>query len=174
MVVSSGDGCLKNRILQLERGLVRVETILLTVFLLLMTGLGFLQVVLRGAFSSGVLWADPLLRHVVLWVGFLGAAVAAADEKHFAPDFIERLIAGSAKTTAKLIAAAFAAVVCGFLARASWVLILDEYKTRNIAMTIGTLHVPAWIPESILPAGFCLLTLHYILKCGVELLELRA
>lgn len=170
----SRDGGLKSRILQLERGLVRFETLLLTALLLLMTGLGFLQVILRGVFSSGVLWADPLLRHAVLWVGFLGAAVAAAEEKHFAPEFVDRLISGRWKTAAKLVAALFAGVVCGVLARASWLLILDEYKTHNILLSIGSFHLQAWIVESILPAGFVLLVVHYALKAGIEILELRS
>lgn len=170
----SRDGGLKSRILQLERGLVRFETLLLTALLLLMTGLGFLQVILRGAFSSGILWADPLLRHAVLWVGFLGAAVAAAEEKHFAPEFVDRVIAGRLKTAAKLVAALFAGTVCAFLTRASWVLILDERKTHNVLLSIGSFHMQAWIVESILPAGFALLVLHYSLKAGVEILELRS
>ncbi|MDE2237792.1 MAG: TRAP transporter small permease subunit, partial [Elusimicrobia bacterium] len=49
-----------------------------------MSSLAFLQVLRRELFGSGALWADPLLRSLVLWVGFLGAALAAAEDKHFA------------------------------------------------------------------------------------------
>ena len=41
-----------------------------------------MQVVLRQVFGGGILWCDTLLRHLVLWVGFLGAARAAGQHPH--------------------------------------------------------------------------------------------
>ena len=40
------------------------------------------QIVLRNFFFTGIIWGDNLLRHLVLWIGFLGACRATAEGKH--------------------------------------------------------------------------------------------
>ena len=56
----------------------RVEVGVVTALLLLLVGVGFLQIVLRNFFQTGLLWGDPLMRHAVLWLGCLGASLATA------------------------------------------------------------------------------------------------
>ena len=51
--------------------------------LAVMVTLAFAQVILRH-FGLGLLWGETVLKHLVVWTGFLGAALAAASEKHFA------------------------------------------------------------------------------------------
>src|SRR5512143_3313876 len=74
----------------LSRTLAFVERGILVALLALMILLAFTQVVLRNVFSTGLLWADPLLRHLVLWVGFIGASLATASEKHINLDSVTR------------------------------------------------------------------------------------
>ncbi|MCK5573045.1 MAG: TRAP transporter small permease subunit, partial [Bacteroidetes bacterium] len=76
----------------LSRALVRVETVLLVLFLGVMVVLAFAQVVMRNIFQTGFLWGDPLVRHLVLWVGFMGAAIAASDERHISIDAINKFL----------------------------------------------------------------------------------
>ena len=52
--------------------LARAETVVLVAFLGSMVVLAFLQVVLRNVFGTGLIWADTLVRHLVLWAGFFG------------------------------------------------------------------------------------------------------
>jgi C4-dicarboxylate transporter DctQ subunit len=70
--------------------LSRLESSLIIILLGVMVILAFLQVILRNLFSFGFLWADPLLRYMVMWVGFLGAVIATREEKHFGVDFVTR------------------------------------------------------------------------------------
>ena len=163
-----------DRVRSVERGLLRFETILLTVMVGLITILGATQVVLRGAFSAGILWADPLVRHLVLWIGFLGGAVAAAEDKHFAPEFTERVLKGRVKVAVQLVAHLFAVVVCSFLARAAWILLLDEKESAGVIFSIGAVEFRAWQFEVILPAGYLLLAVHFLLKCLRDVLEPRS
>lgn len=154
-----------------ERWLVDAERTLLTAMLAVMVTLSFLQVVLRAAFSSGLLWADTFLRHLVLWVGFLGAATAASADRQFAMDAAVGLLPGRGKAAARCAVDLFAASVCALLTRASWRFFLDERAAGSVLFMLGTLRVETWVFEAILPGGFLLLCAHYLLRAGLRLGE---
>jgi TRAP-type C4-dicarboxylate transport system permease small subunit len=157
----------------LEKRLLGLEKAALALLLLTMIALSFLQVVLRGVFSSGLLWADTFLRHLVLWIGFLGAAAASAQDRHFAMDAAERVFSGRAKAAAQLACALFIAAVCILLAQASRAFLADERAAANILFSIGETHVQAWPFQTILPAGFFLLALHHLIKAVLALPGLK-
>ena len=92
----------------------KFETVILVVVLSTMVILAFLQVVLRNLFSEGILWGDTFLRHLVLWVGFLGASLATREKKHINIDLFTRFFKGKAKSFIVSIVNLFAAVVCYF------------------------------------------------------------
>ncbi len=143
-----------------ERGLVWLESALLAALLAFMTGLAFVQVARRQLFGTGALWADTLLRHLVLWVGFLGAAIAAADEKHFAWE------AAAERGGPKLKAAAqaAAAIVSAFLVAASVSFFKDEYAAGQTLFRIGSVAVPSWLFALAVPVGFGLVLIHAALR----------
>ena len=74
-------------LLALERGV-------LVLLFSLMIVLAFAQVVLRNFFSVGLIWADPLLRNSVLWLGFIGASLATQQDKHIRIDLVGRFLKG--------------------------------------------------------------------------------
>ncbi|OIO04112.1 MAG: hypothetical protein AUJ52_15885 [Elusimicrobia bacterium CG1_02_63_36] len=153
-----------NALKALERRVLSVEKAILIVFVVLMVFLAFLQVVLRGAFSAGLLWADSFLKHLVLWVGFLGASVAAHEDKQFAMDAVTRLFQGKIAAALELVVALFTAGVSILLTRASWTFLEMEREAASVLFSIGHWHAPTWIFEVILPGGFGLLSFHYGVK----------
>ncbi|MFH2203178.1 MAG: TRAP transporter small permease subunit [Elusimicrobiota bacterium] len=158
----------------IERRLLQAEKYILIAFLLVMVSLSFVQVVLRGLFSGGFLWADTFLRHLVLWVGFFGAAVAAGENKQFAMDAAARALQGRMKAACEIVAYLFTTIVCGFLTRASWAFLIEERATGGVLFSIGaSLQVPSWYFEIILPVGFALLLVHYALKIIIAIPRLR-
>jgi TRAP-type C4-dicarboxylate transport system permease small subunit len=64
----------------------RVEHTLVIILLSLMILTAFLQITLRNIFATGLTWADPMVRNLVLWVGFIGAAIATKEGKHINMD----------------------------------------------------------------------------------------
>ena len=70
----------------------RVETGVIATLLIALVLLGCMQIVLRNFFHSGVLWADPMMRHLVLWLGCLGAALATTRVRHINIDVFSRLV----------------------------------------------------------------------------------
>src|SRR5205814_1192280 len=108
-----------------------------------------------------------LLRHLVLWVGFLGASLAAADHKHFAWE----AAASRGGPRMKAVALAAAAVITGFLAAAAVAFFKDELHEGKILLTIGTLGVPGWLFTLAIPTGFLLVLTHLVLRALDALAE---
>jgi len=136
-----------------------------------MTTLAFLQVVLRQFFSTGILWADILLRHLVLWIGLLGAALATAAGKNFAweAQFFEKGRLGAAK---RLLAHAAAAFVAAWLCQAAWVFWAEDKAGGDILFSIGSWKAPSWVFSFILPLGFALVLFHTLIKLAAAALQL--
>jgi TRAP-type C4-dicarboxylate transport system permease small subunit len=158
----------------LENRLVALEKLALAALLTTMVALSFVQVVLRGGFSAGFLWADTFLRNLVLWVGFLGAAAAAAQDKHFAMDAAGRILSGRAKAAAHLTCSIFTAAVCVLLLQASIAFLKDERAAANVLFSIGGWQAQAWPFELALPGGFALLAVHHAIKAVLAAPELKA
>jgi TRAP-type C4-dicarboxylate transport system permease small subunit len=119
--------------------------------------LAFLQVVLRNLLDQGILWADILLRNLVLWVGFIGASLATREEKHISIDLLTRFLPGKWKNLSRFFMNIFALLICLLLAEAGWTFVMDEklYGTKIFG------EVPAWYFQIIIPLGFLLMAFRF-------------
>lgn len=160
------------RLRKTEALLVRAETALLAVILSTMIGLSFMQVVLRF-FGKGILWGDTLSRYLVLWVGFLGAALAAAQGKHFAWEAASQR-EDKAGYLMHLGANAAALVLTGFLAQASWAYWLSEKADAQTLFSIGSVSFPEWVFVTAVPLGFLLVMLHTAVRLAEAAAHLRS
>ncbi len=149
---------------RLLRATAVVETGLLVGLLGTMIGLAALQIVLRNLFQSGLLWADPLLRVMVLWVGMLGAVAATRDDRQITVDVLSRFLPARWKAASRVLTDLFAATLCAVLARHALRLVLDE----RAAATVAFGRVPLWVCESVLPAAFAVIALRYLTLAAVH------
>lgn len=140
-----------------------IEDALLVITLGGMIVLAAVQIALRNAFDSGLVWADPLLRLMVLWVGLLGAMAASRSQKHIAIDVITRALSGRSKAWVQLGTSLFTATVSGIIAFYAIRLVVEDFKSR-MTIFVG---VPAWAGEVIIPLAFAVICLRYLLL-GVE------
>jgi TRAP-type C4-dicarboxylate transport system permease small subunit len=141
-----------------------MEQSFVVVILGLMVLLAFLQVILRNFFSGGFIWGDTLLRHLVLWLGFLGAAVAAEREKHISIDIIGRIVPPRIGILIRIITNFFATIVSFYLAKAGLTFLQSEIETGDTLMTIADYELPAWWFQVIIPVGFALISFHFLLR----------
>lgn len=149
-------------LLSAEEGVVRTEKALVVLLVFLMTALSFLQVLLRVLFHSGIVWLDPLLRHMVLWAGLLGAALASRYNRQFA---LEALVKFAPPAWHRPLAAAaglFTAGVSGALFYAAWKFLRDESASGSTAFFIGHFAVKGFWAELILPGVFALIIFHTV------------
>jgi TRAP-type C4-dicarboxylate transport system permease small subunit len=148
------------RLLKFEDHLVSAEKTLTVVFVVLMIALSFLQLVLRLVFHSGIVWLDPALRHMVLWTGLTGAALASRYSRHFALDALVKFLPERLHRPLNIFTGLFAAAVSLVLFAAAWKFIRDEFASGSIAFYIGRLGVPGGWSGMILPLAFLLAGFH--------------
>ena len=140
------------------RWLERIENGLIAVLVLAMVLLAGAQILLRNLAGSGIEWADPLLRAMVLWAAMLGALAAARDDKHIGLDLVTHFVHGRIRRVFRFIALVFAAGVSAAMAWYGASLVMLDYASATIAFA----RVPSWCVEMILPAGFGLLALRLL------------
>lgn len=136
-----------------------VENWLIAALALALVLLSGVQIALR-LLDHGLVWLDPLLRVLVIWVALLGAVAAARYDKHISLDVISRLAHGKLLRVARVIAFGFAALVALLLLRASLGLI--QVDRESATMLFGS--VPTWWAELILPVAFGLLALRFVIR----------
>lgn len=142
----------------------RLEDGLLALLLGAMVLLAPLQILLRGVFDTGIAWADPLLRVLVLWVGLLGALAASRDGRQISVDVISRLLPARPRAAAGALTSLFTAGVSGLVAVHAARFVGSEREFGIIAFS----GVPAWTLESILPFAFAAIGLRYLLRAAAD------
>ncbi len=147
-----------------SRGLAAVEGGLTVLVLGVMVVLSFLQVILRNFFSTGILWVDPFLRHLVLWAGFLGASLATRQEKHINLETTTRFFSPRGVESARLATNLFACAVTLFLAQAGLTFVQSEMTSPEELFRIGETPFEAWWFETIIPAGFALMAFRFLIR----------
>ncbi len=142
----------------------RVEDVILVGLLFLMILLAVSQILLRNLFDGGVVWGDPLLRVLVLWIGLIGAMVATRQERQIRMDVFTRYLSRGMKAVSETLVSLFAALVClvacGYSAR----FVMDEYSFGGAAFA----SVPTWACASIIPIAFLVIGLRYLLLAFIN------
>ena len=149
---------------QVDEIIDRGEQGLLVILLSLMILIAFSQIVLRNLFETGLAWGDPLVRNLVLWVGFIGAALATKEGQHINIDVVSRWLPPRGKIVVEAIIELFSSFICTLLTFAAVKFIKNEVQMGNIAFW----GMPSWIPEIILPVTFGLMALRFCLRSLVN------
>ena len=139
----------------------RIEKVLIVFLLSLMMITAFSQIVLRNFFATGFSWADVLVRYLVLWVAFIGAALATKDGKHINIEVFSRWISGRALIYLKAVSQLCSLIVCGLLAYAAVKFIQFEAQMGGTTF----FGLPVWLPQLIIPITFGLMTFRFALRC---------
>jgi tripartite ATP-independent transporter DctM subunit len=116
--------------------------------------LAVVELGLRRAGGS-VPGAGPFVQHLTLWLGLLGAAVAAREGKLLSLATVEYLPAGRARRLAGIVAGTIGAAVAALLAAASVQLVASEREAGG-EIALG---VPLWIGQLALPVGLALVAI---------------
>ncbi|MYF68482.1 MAG: TRAP transporter small permease subunit, partial [Proteobacteria bacterium] len=61
------------------------------------------QIALRNIFSTGLPWADPAVRMMVLWLALAGGIAAGGARKQIAIDVVTRLLPARARRMADTV-----------------------------------------------------------------------
>ena len=137
--------------------LLQLELLLAAASLLLLLILALVQIVARNMLDAGVAQADTLTRYLVLYVTFFGATLAVERQRHIRIDVASTLLTAQRRAQLFRPLHALAALVCVFFADAAIRFWRDEWAYAQ--------DYERWqvVVGLILPVGFVLLTLHFLL-----------
>jgi C4-dicarboxylate transporter, DctM subunit len=133
------------------RFLGRIDSTLASVALALMIVLPLAEIAWRAIFKIGIPGSGPLVQHLTLWVGFLGAAVAAREGRMLELASAEFMPAGGWRRFARIVSSTVAAAVTALLFRAALDLVLVERLSGT-----SVAGVPTWVAQLVLPLAFLL------------------
>ena len=150
-------------VFRFEDYVVKAEKSLVVLLIFAMVGMSFTQVLLRLLLHSGIVWLDPLMRHMVMWAGLTGAALAARYCRHFALEAFVKFAPRALRRPLEILAGLFAIAVSSLLFYAAYKFIKDEFAAGSVAFYINRLAVSAGWSEIIMPAAFALIAFHTLI-----------
>lgn len=131
----------------------RLVVLVAMLLLAILVATTLLQVLSRYVFRQPVDWTEEASRYVFVWLGMIGAGVAAKDRAHFFVDlFLERL----PPRLSRYVLVCVALVSSAFLLVVSWAAV--ELAVSNAVQESPVLAVPMSVPYFAIPVGFILMT----------------
>ncbi|WP_044748172.1 TRAP transporter small permease [Bacillus alveayuensis] len=136
----------------------RICRILITILLTMMTIILFIQVLGRYITQSGLPWTEELAKYGMIWMVFIGAAVATKDASHIKVSLIEEKFPSSSKWLTpiqNLISLVFLAIIAKF----GWdaLSILSGQQSAN-------LRFPMSIFYFVIPLASAIMILHLLVQ----------
>jgi TRAP-type C4-dicarboxylate transport system permease small subunit len=141
----------------LRHALVRMESFMAGASLLLLLSLIFGQVLARNLFGTAIPHADILSRYMVLYVAFFGAVLAVEGNKHIRIDVVAACMKPERIKQLQPPLYLISSALCGVMTWAGtrfwyddWQYVADHERWASILALI-------------IPFGFFLLSLHFLL-----------
>ena len=119
------------------------------------------EILTRRFLGRGIAGSGPIVQHLTLWVGFLGAAIAAREGKLLALA-TGTFITGRWRRAADVLAAAYGACAATVLAFGGWQMAMLE---REAGTEIGA-GIQAWVTQLVLPVAFALIAVRLVWRVG--------
>src|ERR1700704_51744 len=141
-----------------------IENAVATLAMLAMVALPLLEILMRRLLGVGVPASGPIVQHLTLWVGFLGAAIAAREGRLLSLATGTLVPAGLPRRAAAIFAAALGAAVAVVLAGAALELVRSE---REVGSSLGA-GIPTWIAQLVLPIGFAMIALRLVWRASSQ------
>lgn len=153
---------------RIHSALVQVENWILVFTLFSMILIAVMQILLRNFFGFGIIWAETLVRMLVLWTALIGAMVATRQSKHINIDIITRFASERGRTVINALANLFTAIVCLVVMYYSVVFVALEYEDGSPAFA----NVPNWLCEAIIPFAFLIMGGRYVIAFAVNIVHI--
>ena len=144
---------------KLERWGAAAENASLVLLLAAMMIVAVGQIVLRLFFNSGLVWADELLKMMVLWIAMIASVAASRSNRHLRIDVLSHFLPPQVSRLPRLIVDAFASFMCGVIAWQSLRFVLLDYEFGDTVLV----DIPAWMAHGIVPLAFAVMSYRFLL-----------
>jgi len=128
----------------------------------LMTGIIFVQVILRYVFHSPFSWAEELARYLLIWITCLGSAYAIRDGMHISISYLQSKLKGSAQTVVRMVIYVLTLGFFIYCIKEGMLFSLAQWTQLSTAMQI-----PMTFPYIAIPIGFAIMFL-VALECLID------
>jgi C4-dicarboxylate transporter, DctQ subunit len=145
---------------RLDETIGRLEKALMVLFLGLMIVAAFAQIALRNFGGVGLPGSESLVRYLVLWVGFIGASLAAREGRHITIEVIKLRPSAGGRRYLAAVSQLCAVGVCTVMTWAAVKFVRDDAQIGNRTF----LDLPTWVLETIIPAAFAIMSLRFLLR----------
>jgi C4-dicarboxylate transporter, DctQ subunit len=137
----------------------RLEEAFMIVVLTFMTVLTFVQVVLRYAFGTGLVWSLEATTYAFAWLVLIGMSYGVRTEAHIAVDLLTQRLPPRAARGVALLALLCGLAYCGLMIYGS-----SSFVARLMALgnNASDIPLPRWLLTSIMPAAFALLAVRLV------------
>jgi len=151
----------------LDRILSKSEEIFISITLLVISVVVFVNVIMRYGFSASTMWTEELTRYTIIFVTFVGSSLCVRESYHPRVEALVMRIPGNIRwiiTPAVLILGIIFSVI------------LVIYGSQLIGNALTTAQrtptglAPMYLPYIAIPVGGALMTLRY---CQLTVKELR-
>ncbi len=147
----------------------RVEEVLLVCLVVAMLSLGFLQILFRNLISIGIVWIDPVVRHLVLWIALLGASMATREKRHISIDLLSGHVSPVRYSLVQGAVQLFSAMVCFLLVHPAVRFVQNDYVAGK-TLAFG---IPLWLAQAVMPAMMLVMGVRFLLQGSRKLLNSR-
>jgi TRAP-type C4-dicarboxylate transport system permease small subunit len=137
-----------------------LENIVLVTLLSGMILLAVGQIVLREVFDTGIIWADQLVRLIVLWLAMMGAIAACREDRHIRIDALSHLFPDGVISGIRIVVDLFAAGVCALIALHAYRYLQLEIEFEDTVLV----NTPAWIAHVVIPIGFAVFSYRFLVS----------
>lgn len=141
----------------------KLEEYLMVVLVIFMTGLIFLQVIMRYVFQHSLGWSEELARYVFLWSIWIGASYGAKTKTHVRLTILVSKFKPKVQQVINIVAYLIWVAFVIFLVVRGFQLVGIMYSSGQISTA---LHLPMWIAYASVPVG-CSLMLFRLIQNGV-------
>ena len=142
-----------------------LENVVLVTLLSSMIVLAVSQIVLREVFNTGIIWADELVKLMVLWLAMFGSIAASRDDRHIRIDVLSHLLPDRLVNGSRALVDVFAAIVCAVLAWQAWRYLQLEIEFEDQVLV----DTPAWIAHIVMPLAFALVSYRFVILAAKKL-----
>lgn len=132
------------------RFLEKLEEAVISLLLVSMTLLVFVEVILRFFFSTGLLWAQEATLHLSAWLVLFGMSYGVKKGAHIGVDVLVGSLPMAGKKIAGLIAVTASMAYAVLLGYGAWVYLS---KVKMIGIELEDMAIQKWVAHSILLIG---------------------
>ena len=137
----------------------RLEEGIISLLLVGMTLLVFVEVILRFVFNTGFLWMQEVTLNLSAWLVLFGASYGVKVGSHIGVDAVVRLIPPDTRRWVSIFASVLCLIYCGLFLYGGWIYLAQMHM---IGIELEDVAIQRWIVHSIILIGFSLLAIRFL------------